>query len=76
MPDPSFLVIEEAADGVFLYRYDAYGKCAGDTWHASIEEAKGQAKYEYQDRLRDWIEIPSSVQDVTSFGLARSGEAK
>lgn len=40
-----FLVIDEKQDGVFLFRYDrkGKGKCVGDTWQMSVEDAKRQA---------------------------------
>ena len=69
MGSPAFLVIEENQSGVFLYRYDRYGKCVGDTWHANVQEAKHQAAYEYEDALAEWQIVPSAVRDVVAFGI-------
>jgi hypothetical protein len=66
---PSFVIIEENPDGVFLYRYDAQGVCVGDTWHGDVEDAKHQALYEYADALRGWNEVPPEVSDTVDFGL-------
>lgn len=65
---PSFVVIEERSDGVFLYRYDAQGVCVGDTWHMNVEDAKHQASYEYGDSVNVWREVPP-VRDTVAFGL-------
>jgi hypothetical protein len=70
-----FLVIKEEQSGIFLYRYSASGDCVGDTWHMSVDEAKDQAAYEYEGLVGEWSSVPPEVDDVVSFGLARSKEA-
>ena len=70
MGPPAFLVIDETADGVFLYRYDADGKCVGDTWHINIDDAKHQADYEYEGLMQEWQNVPLNVKDIVAFGLA------
>lgn len=70
-----FLVIEEHEDGIFLYRYDAEGECVGDTWHTSVDEAKQQAVYEYEDLVGEWMAVPDDAGDVVKFGVARVKEA-
>jgi hypothetical protein len=72
----AFLLIEERADGIFLFRYDRRGQCVGDTWHASPQDAKDQALYEYPGRVISWEEVPTTVGDAIRFGLEEiSGEA-
>ena len=71
-----FLVIKEEKSGIFLYRYSANGNCVGDTWHMSVDEAKDQAAYEYEGLVGKWSNVPPEVDDVVSFGLARSKEAR
>lgn len=74
MAVPRFLVIDAAPKkpdtGVFLYRFDGKGHCVGDTWHQSIEEAKGQAIYEYKDLAQEWQEIPPEA-DMATFGVEK-----
>jgi hypothetical protein len=66
LPDARFLAISQAPGGVFLYRYDSDGAYAGDTWHESLERAKGQAEYEFE-LVSPWIEVPPDVADPVSF---------
>ncbi|MGD0548708.1 MAG: hypothetical protein ABR991_12925 [Terracidiphilus sp.] len=68
-----FLVIEETPEGVFLYRYGAQGKFAGDTWHLNIDDVKDQAKYEYAASFATWSEVPVEVQDVIAYGVNHLG---
>jgi hypothetical protein len=44
-----------------LYRYTADGTFAGDTWHQSLDDAKGQADFEYGKALGSWQQIPEDV---------------
>jgi len=66
---PVLLVLEERADGIFLFRFGADGVCVGDTWHASVEDAKQQTVYEYKDSMTGWIDVPETVQDAIRFRL-------
>ena len=68
---PKLLVVEQNADGVFLYRYDAHGEFVGDTWHMTVSDAQKQAEYEYDGVALDWSEVPPNVGDVTAVALAR-----
>jgi len=52
--DTFALEIEEDDGAYFLYRLDAKGACIGDTWHQTIEEAKAQAKFEFDIEDADW----------------------
>jgi hypothetical protein len=69
MGKPCFLLIKEESSGIFLYRYDAKGKCVGDTWHKSVDDAKHQATYEYENFILDWEDVPSEVKDIVNYGL-------
>jgi len=71
MGNAFFLTIEQKADGVFLYRFDARGACVGDTWHKTIAESKGQALYEFGDLVQGWEDVPEEVEDVVDFCLNR-----
>jgi hypothetical protein len=48
---------ESRSGGVFLYHYDAVGRCIADTWHATLAEAKEQAKFEFGIEAGDWVEV-------------------
>lgn len=54
MAPPVLLVIEQHPEGIYLIRYDASGSEVGDTWHASIEDAKEQASFEYEIDPERW----------------------
>ena len=59
IPDPSSLKIEppeKEGDGYLLLRLDASGTCLADTWHATLEEAKTQAEFEYEVAPSAWTE--------------------
>jgi hypothetical protein len=63
------VVIAEKPSGVFLVRFTADGRFAGDTWHPTVQEAKEQAIFEFADRLSEWQFVPNDVEDVVAFGL-------
>jgi hypothetical protein len=54
LPPPSALEIVHTRDGYFLYYIGASGKLQTDTWHASLEDAFDQARYEFGLRPEQW----------------------
>jgi hypothetical protein len=53
--DPPLAVeIENGESGFFLLHFNAAGECVADSWHATLEEAKEQAKFEYEIEEGDW----------------------
>ena len=64
----AFIVIQEKPDGFFLERFDQNGEIVGDTWHASVEDAKQQARFEYADALASWIDVSSEEADIAELG--------
>ena len=64
----AFIVIQEEPDGFFLYRFDQSGEIVGDTWHASVEDAKEQARFEYTDALTSWVDVSSEDADIAELG--------
>jgi hypothetical protein len=55
---PARMEIDEARSGGFyLYHYDAAGRCVADTWHATLTEAKEQARFEFEIEAADWVEV-------------------
>jgi hypothetical protein len=70
---PRVVIIETNPDGSFaLNRFSADGTFSGDTWHATLDEAKDQASYEYEDALSEWLEVPVGVTDAVSFALRQA----
>jgi len=49
--------IEAADAGFYLLYFDSDGNGITDTWHQTIEEAKGQADFEFGIVDEDWEEI-------------------
>lgn len=52
----AWLVIEPVDGNFFLYRFGADGACLADTWHLNVDEAKRQARSEFDHA--DWHELP------------------
>ena len=69
LPQAQVLLIEDRVDGVYLFRFTKNGDYAGDTWHQSIDDAQGQAEYEYQVQAVDWYPIPQNATDALLFML-------
>ena len=67
LPFAQLLVLERAADGIYLYRYTADGDDCGDTWHESVEDAQAQAEFEYEAALGKWYDVPPGVEDVVVY---------
>src|SRR5262249_32600184 len=57
--DPTCVRIVEDEHGVFLFREDSEGRCISDTWHVSVDEAKKQARFEYE--LSEWTEVTTEM---------------
>ena len=56
MPRPRVLLMQETAEGWFLFGYAADGTFSGDTWHESADDALHQAEREYAGELSPWRE--------------------
>ena len=69
MRGAAFLIIEQKPDGFFLYRYNDKGECVGDTWHMSIDDAKGQADSEYGANKQPWQLVANEDGDVVNIAL-------
>ena len=66
---PGVVVLMDESDGRYLFRFAADGKEVGDTWHQTIEDAKDQADFEYEDLLGEWREVPPEVGDPVALAL-------
>ena len=69
------LGIEHHSDGVFLNRCGIDGQPVGDTWHASVDDAREQAEVEYGSTKLGWVEVPPAVTDIVAFVLNRTPRA-
>jgi hypothetical protein len=48
----------EPADGAhYLLYFNTSGECLADTWHESAEQAKAQARFEFEIEESDWKEV-------------------
>lgn len=74
MPVAAALVIETTPEGVSLERYSATGEFAGDTWHPTVDEAVGQAEFEFPGRLTAWRSVPRDVDDAIGLALQMYAE--
>lgn len=64
-------MIEERQDGYFLIRCSGLGEFAGDTWHATFDEATDQAQFEFDTRQDDWIEVPVDEPDAVAYARSQ-----
>jgi hypothetical protein len=55
LPPPAYVEIQEAESGFFLLYFDSEGNCMTDTWHPTLEDAKEQAKAEFEIDEEDWV---------------------
>lgn len=64
-------VILAVYDGtsVMLYRYRSNGEFCGDTWAATLEDAKHQAEFEYGSALGPWFRVPSEISDARRYAI-------
>ena len=61
-PVPTSVEIQQSESGWLLLRIDANGDPITDSWHASLEEAKEQARFEYEIEEGDWEAVNAPMQ--------------
>lgn len=70
LPAPDVLLLEQEGPGsVFLSRLTRAGEFGGDTWRATVKDAKRQAEFEYGSALGPWTEVPAHVTDARQFAI-------
>ena len=70
LPEADVLLLIGGDDpGVMLFRYTAHGELAGDTWHASVADARDLAAHEYGASLGEWVEVPDDVTDPHAYAV-------
>jgi hypothetical protein len=63
------LLIAGNGSGTMLFRYTAHGEFGGDTWHATLAEARDQAEGEYGEALGEWVAVPDEVTDAHAYAI-------
>lgn len=58
---PAVVLVEVSELEAMAYRYDRAANDAGDTWHASEDEAWAYLEWEYEGLLSERFEIPADV---------------
>ena len=54
LPQPAWVEIVEDTSAFYLLYFDAEGVCLTDTWHETLDSAKGQAEYEFNISSTEW----------------------
>lgn len=70
LAEAEILLIEVRKEGVFLHRLTKAGNSLADTLHHSIEEAKRQAKLEFDNDPSEWMRVPDSSRTDAIVKLA------
>ena len=75
LPSPDVVLLIAGDDpGAMLFRYTAHGEFAGDTWHESLDTAREQVTYEYEDALGEWVHVPAEVEDAHAYAVQYAAE--
>ena len=59
LPTPAWVQIEPDGDAYLLLYLDANGDSITDTWHQTLDDAKGQAEFEFGTTEKDWKTVPA-----------------
>lgn len=54
---PAWVEIQPSDDAFLLLYFAPSGECMTDTWHATLNQAKAQAQFEFEIRDEDWEEV-------------------
>jgi hypothetical protein len=68
LPRPSVVLIDDKPEGFFLIRLTDDGTFCGDTWHLTVEEARGQADFEFES-IAEWRDVPAAVSDPQAYAV-------
>jgi len=63
------LLVSDDDTSAMVFRYTAHGEFGGDTFHASIADAKAATDAEYEEALLPWEEVPGEVGDAHAFAV-------
>jgi hypothetical protein len=70
MKNARHVVTEEHPEGTYLFRYADDWSFSGDTWHPNLEEALGQAQWEFSVDQLLWR--PITKQELLTLTNGRS----
>ena len=68
------LLVTGPDQDAMLFRYTAHGEFGGDTWHPSLESAREQVEYEYEDAVGEWVHVPEGVTDPHAYAVQYASE--
>lgn len=57
LPTPMCLEIRESDGGWYLLHLDAAGASFADTWHETLDDAKAQARFEFDIPSDGWMVV-------------------
>ena len=57
IPMPAWVEIVKEGGGFYLMHFNEGGEVIADTWHQSVDDAKGQAEFEFGILSSEWTEI-------------------
>ena len=60
LPTPEWVEISKEDGAYYLFHLDAEGVCFADTWHATLDEAKKQASFEFGIKPEAWSVVELS----------------
>lgn len=75
LPSPDVILLIAGPDpGAMLFRYTAHGEFGGDTWHESLDTAREQVQFEYEDAIGEWVHVPQDVDDAHAYAVQYAAE--
>ena len=75
LPTPDVILLIAGSDpGAMLFRYTVAGEFGGDTWHPTLENAREQVDYEYEDSVGEWVHVPPDVDDAHAYAIRYAAE--
>jgi hypothetical protein len=63
------LLVADDGPSAMVFRYTAHGDFGGDTFHASVADAKAATEAEYDEALLPWEDVPDDVRDAHSYAI-------
>lgn len=75
LPTADVILLVAGPDpGAMLFRYTARGEFGGDTWHPSLDSAREQVEFEYEDAVGEWVHVPKHVDDAHAYAIRYAAE--
>jgi len=75
LPSPDVILLVAGPEpGAMLFRYTVSGEFGGDTWHSSLDAAREQVEYEYEEALGEWVHVPAGVENAHAYAVQYAAE--